>query len=265
MRAFSFSRVVLALVVGAPMSLYLQAALQTGPDLTDSNTCKIVRRFHLADPGQCGPWIDSVAMTIVAIIFVLCIATIVWEFCAWRKWKAKMGPSLFVGGIALAILGGVIWFFERRPSEAGAQTSPIPQLLPQSPALPPDLSPEQRELVERRTAIAPIQMKYHSAYPNGDMKSANAIAFYNIELQNAGLPWRVTPENIKSLFGVLVIGGKFNSNVGSTGIRIQGSSGNAFDQTEINTSGIGIDLKNADKNKFRDTKINPPPANKKDQ
>ena len=48
MRAFSFSRVVLALVVGAPMSLYLQAALQTGRDLTDLNTCKIVRRFHLA-------------------------------------------------------------------------------------------------------------------------------------------------------------------------------------------------------------------------
>lgn len=112
------------------MSLYLAAALQNGPDITDSNTCKIVKRFRLADPNQCAQWIDSVALVIVAIIFTLCIATLVWELCAWRKWKAKMGPALVVGGIALTIFGGLIWFFEfskRSPEVARSASGPVAQ------------------------------------------------------------------------------------------------------------------------------------------
>jgi hypothetical protein len=127
---------------------------------------------------------------------------------------------------------------------------------------PPPMSPELVELTARKETLWPIVQKYMTTHPRGtNLRSPDAIAFYNKGLQEAGISWRVTSENIDMLAGNVVFGNKiFNSKGDHPSISLHGSKGNFFDQTEIHTPGTAIELKDSDKNQFRNTQINPPDA-----
>lgn len=86
--------------LGALMGMYIAAVLQAGPDQTDANLCKLLRRFFSNVPEQCVGSIDDYG-TVVAIVFVLaCVVLLIWDLrrkvpvtAALRRARSKIGAA----------------------------------------------------------------------------------------------------------------------------------------------------------------------------
>src|SRR5438105_4602209 len=108
--------------VGALMGLYTAAALQIGPEQTDANVCKLLRRFSSAVPEQCISAVDDWGTVIAAIFVVACLTLALWDFrnhpvrvkCATalqrtrphiQSVRAKVDPHFITIGLVIAVIG----------------------------------------------------------------------------------------------------------------------------------------------------------------
>jgi hypothetical protein len=100
-------------LLGAAMAIYVASALQNGPDTTDANLCKLLRRFSSSVPDQCIPSVDTYG-TAIAIFFVLvCVLILLWDFrkhvlISVKFWGAVKGLWAKVEPSHIIILGLVI-------------------------------------------------------------------------------------------------------------------------------------------------------------
>ncbi len=100
-------------VVGALMGLYLAAVLQSGPETVDANICALARRWHMAVPDQCAPWIDTLARIGVVLGIALCLGFLVWDFVSFLhrrspRLKRASHSQLFIG-----IMEAIYWIAEK--------------------------------------------------------------------------------------------------------------------------------------------------------
>jgi hypothetical protein len=133
----------IAALLGAFMALYLASSFQNGPDLTDANICKTIARFNLANPQNCGPWLDNFFTLILCVAAAACVAFLVWDFLTGKK--ARMGPALVSGGLVLAIAGGFIWYFESRDMRLSEMMK--------KPKFPTDTMPIIRPQVDQAPSV----------------------------------------------------------------------------------------------------------------
>ncbi len=118
--------------LGALMALYLAAALQNGPDTTDANLCKLLRRFSSSLPDQCIPSLDSYG-TAFAIFFILvCVLILLWDFRkhvlisvgfwgAVKRLGTRVEPShVIILGLVIAAIG-MAWQLTRSSPAAVSQ------------------------------------------------------------------------------------------------------------------------------------------------
>ena len=105
--------------VCALMGIYTAAALQNGPDVTDANLCKLLRRISASVPDQCIPLLDNYGTGIAAIIVFACVILLLWDFrkhvfvsrgvtAAIKRLWAKVDPYLIPIGLCVLILGAII-------------------------------------------------------------------------------------------------------------------------------------------------------------
>lgn len=100
-------------VLGALMGLYLAAALQSGPEQVDANICGLARRWHMAIPEHCAPWIDSWASLVIGIIIILCVGFLAWDGVSFFRSlpprpKRASHSQLFIG-----IMEAIYWIAEK--------------------------------------------------------------------------------------------------------------------------------------------------------
>jgi hypothetical protein len=150
-------------LLGAALAIYLAAALQNGPDTTDANLCKLLRRFSASLPDQCLPSLDNYGTAFAIIFTIFCVLLLLWDFrkhvfisvkfagAVKRLW-AKVEPShIIILGLAIAV-GGVVWQY--------VQTQRTPKPVTQSNISDTEraaiVAPFQAQIDELRKQIASI-------------------------------------------------------------------------------------------------------------
>lgn len=108
------------------------------------------------------------------------------------------------------------------------------------------------ELLRRQAVLMPL-LREVKIVKRIDWKSPEAITYYNKMLDAQGFQWRVTPENIDHLFGAVIYNTVLRN--GHTGVKLDGSDGNTFDGVHFENTETAVDLKNSNKNRFKDLNI----------
>lgn len=131
------------------------------------------------------------------------------------------------------------------------------------------MSPEIKSLLADKAVLRPIYIKYSqevlglSRPDYSRLKTPEAMAYYNKNLEAQGQKLRVTKQNIDLLFSN-IFGSVKVKDFSGYGVSIQGGGGNVFGSLEISGTGNALTLKDTKDNKFEKTKITvaplaPPP------
>jgi hypothetical protein len=149
-------RIVIAVLVGTPVSLYLSAALQTGPDQSDLHLCELLRRFNPAITDHCVPrlW-DSSGIVIAALVCLACLFVVIFESRAALSPIARQQRELVKNAIAALNPEALQWLREshvagRPKSEAIAQALNAVHLIDRDFVGWTEVKPELKPLVAKR-------------------------------------------------------------------------------------------------------------------
>jgi hypothetical protein len=126
-------------------------------------------------------------------------------------------------------------------------------------ANPPYLQ-QTKTVIEHQRDLLPFKFEYLQTHGNvslAQFKSPEAIVFFNKRLREAGKNWQITPENIDSTFGSVILDSSIGGAV-TTGVKIKGGGGNTFDQTDVSGMQTGVDLEDTRNNQFGTTRITAP-------
>jgi hypothetical protein len=192
-------------------------------------------------------------------------------------WAATEGLTLpskiiiFVIGAAIGgfgLLGAGEWL---KPTKAAAPPvvsnnaapprrdhDPLMDLMDEALA-DPRYSAATKLVIARKRDVQPFKGEWratHGVSPEAEkeMKSPAGIAFLNQRLRESGKDWQITPENIASVFGTVMLDTSMRGPF-TAGVKITGGGGNTFDQTDIDAMQNGVDLENTRDNSFSNTRI----------
>jgi hypothetical protein len=218
--------------------------------------------------------------------------SVIFGFARWRfpAVPTKIANAGIIGGIILLFLGILMPNYQLSPAAillflvgclcfggaahivfrgadtASAQTRPqnMPDVdleMAMTEALAdPRYSPETKAVIERQRDVLPFKREYrtsHGSVSLDQMKSPEAVAFFNQRLRESGKNWQIGPDNIDSTFGNVMLDTSMNGPF-TAGVKIKGGGGNTFDQTDIHGAQIGVDLEATKENKFSNTRISTP-------
>jgi parallel beta-helix repeat protein len=125
----------------------------------------------------------------------------------------------------------------------------------------PTYSPETKLVIEHQRDLLPLKQEYRRLQAprpvsNDEIKSPKAIEYFNGRLRALGKNWKITPENMDSSFGNVMLDSSMNSS--GTGVKISGGGGNTFDKNNISGGRAGVDLENTKNNNFKNNNISSP-------
>ena len=72
-------------VVLAAASIYLAAALSSGPDATNANLCALLQRIPWMDGSACVPMLGRYVLVAVSIIAAICIIAVIIDVVIWTR------------------------------------------------------------------------------------------------------------------------------------------------------------------------------------
>ena len=200
-----------------------------------------------------------------------------WGFRTWRGLMA-LGVLCVIGATIFGVLHGYAMLRgDFRGPPVVQATNSVPRVPPKS-ALPsyrldierdmtealadPRYSAETKITIKHQIDLLPFKFEYRRLHGNvslAELKSPKAVAFFNRRLKESGKDWQITPQNIDSTFGSVILDLSANGPF-TAGVKIRGGGGNTFDRTDINGAQTGIDLENTQNNKFNHTHYSAPGA-----
>jgi hypothetical protein len=99
-------------VLGAAAGIYLAAALQSGPTEVDANICATARRWHIAVPEQCAPWIDGWARLFVGLVLLLCLGFLAWDLWTYLRSRPPRPKRASGSQRYIDVIEAVYWIAE---------------------------------------------------------------------------------------------------------------------------------------------------------
>jgi hypothetical protein len=207
---------------------------------------------------------------------LLCYALALMPFAAVALiWAATEGLNMksriiifivgaLIGGFGLA--GAAEWLkpTTSSPSKPGAQSVPHPyaelEKAMTEALADPRYSAQTKEVIQRQRDVLPFKAEYRATHGNvspTQMKTPEAVAFFNQRLRETGKRWQIAPDNVDSTFGNVMLDSSMSGPF-TAGIKITGGGGNIFDQTDIHGAQTGIDLERTKDNQFSNTRISTP-------
>jgi hypothetical protein len=100
-------------VLGAAAGIYLAAALQSGPTEVDANICATARRWHIAVPEQCAPWIDSWARLFVGLVLLLCLGFLAWDLWTYLRSRPPRQKRALGSQRYIDVMEAIYWIAEK--------------------------------------------------------------------------------------------------------------------------------------------------------
>jgi hypothetical protein len=100
-------------VLGAAAGIYFAAALQSGPIAVDANICATARRWYIAVPDHCAPWIDTWVRFGIWLVIALCLGFLAWDFWSFLRSRPPRPKSASHSQRFIGIMEAIYWIAEK--------------------------------------------------------------------------------------------------------------------------------------------------------